>query len=478
MKKNYLKKFKKMKKHKVYTLLLLISLPIVLSSCFAAKEYKQPEEVVLNEDNFRTDIIVKDSANMAQISWQEIFRDSLLNEYIQEGLQNNIDIRVALQQILAAEAYFKQGKAGYYPTLNGNATAGHQEFSSNSQFGNQFTNLNSFEISGNLSWEIDIWGKIRSQKRAFEASYLQSVAAHRAVKTALIANIATTYYQLLSLDEQIKVTKKTIENRTIGLETTKALKQAGNLTEVAVKQTEAQLYNAQAILIDLQNQLYITENTFAILLGKSPDTFVRGKLNDQKITTDLQIGVPVQLLSNRPDVIAAEFNLKQAFELTNVARSNFYPALTLSASGGLQSVTFENFFDINSLFTSVLGGLTQPLINGRKIKTQYEVSQAQQEQSLLRFKESLLIASSEVSNAMYNYQTSTQKMDVVKKEFEAYQLATQYSEELLNNGMANYLEVLTARENALNSELRLVLNKYSQLAAITELYRSLGGGWQ
>lgn len=459
-----------------YKILLAISVLISLQSCFVAKDYEQPQ--VVKEEYYRTDYIEKDSLNMANVSWTEMFTDPILQDYIEKGLHNNIDIRIALQQIIAAEAYVKQGKAGYLPTLNGSGTFTHQELSKNSQFGSLFSSVNQYQLSADLSWEADIWGKIRSQKRAFDASYLQSIAAHQAVKTRLIASIATTYYQLLSLDEQIEITEKTIENRENSLETTKALKDAGNLTEVGVKQTEAQLYTAQGILIDLKNQERILENTLSILLGEAPMQIERSDLDEQEITTELNIGVPVQLLRNRPDVIAAEYELINAFQLTNVARSNFYPSLSLSATGGLQALDAGDLFSANSLFATIVGGLAQPILDGRRIRTEYEVSEAQQEQARLEFRRAILTASKEVSDALYSYEAATNKIEVKQKEYEAYGLATEYSEELLNNGLANYLEVLTARENALNSSLDLSNAKYNQLKAVVELYEALGGGWK
>lgn len=321
-----------------------------------------------------------------------------------------------------------------------------------------------YELAGNLSWEADIWRKIRSNSRAFQASFLQTVAAHRAVKTRLIANIASTYYQLLALDEQIDVTKRTITTRKNGLETTKALKEAGTVNEVAVQQTEAQLYTAQAILVELKRQSRVLENSLSILLGEMP--------------TDLATGVPTQLLSNRPDVMEAEFQLRNAFELTNVARSSFYPSLTLSANGGLQSLDFDKLFNANSLFATLVGGLAQPIFNGRKVRTQYEVSQAQQEQARLGFKQSILIASKEVSDAIFSFETAEERIQIKQKEYKAYDLATEYSEELLDNGLANYVEVLRARENALNSSLDVINVKNNRLQSIIDLYEALGGGWQ
>tara|TARA_R110002051_G_scaffold118943_2_gene192568 strand:+ start:161 stop:1513 length:1353 start_codon:yes stop_codon:yes gene_type:complete len=450
----------------------------MLVSCFAAKDYVRPQAEVVTADYFRTDKLEKDSLSIATVSWKELFTDPVLQSYIEEGLNNNIDIRSAIQQILISEAYIRQGKSGYYPTLNATAQYTHSELSENSQFGAQFDKLDVFQLSGGLSWEADIWGKIRSNQRASQATYLQSVAAHKAVKSRLVANIASTYYQLLALDEQIRITEETVATREKGLETTQALKEAGNVTEVGVKQTEAQLYSAQGLLIDLKNSARLLENTLSILLGSDSRTIIRGSLESQTMNTTLTTGVPAQLLANRPDVMTAEYQLINAFELTNVARSNFYPSLTLSATGGLQSLDFDKLFSSSSLFATVIGGLTQPILNGRKIRTQYEVSRAQQEQAKLAFKFSVLNAGKEVSDALYSYNAAMEKIKVKEKEFNAYDLATGYSEELLDNGLANYLEVLRARENALNSNLDLVNTKNNQLQAVIDLYEALGGGWQ
>ncbi|MEM0517520.1 efflux transporter outer membrane subunit [Aequorivita flava] len=449
---------------------------LTLQSCFVAKDYKRPETIV-EAQNYRTDQLSQDTLTIATLSWKELFTDPILQNYIEEGLQNNMDIRVALQQIRIAEAYVKQGKAGYLPSINGNAKYTHQELPATNQFGN-VSSIGQYELSAGLSWEADIWGKIRSTKRASDASYLQTVAAHQAVKSRLIGNIASVYYQLLALDEQIRITEETIETRSKGLETTQALKEAGNVTEVGVKQTEAQLYTAQGILIDLKNQARLLENTLSILMGSAPRMVERSSLENQKLDVSLKTGIPSQLLRNRPDVIAAEYNLINAFELTNVARAGFYPSLTLSATGGLQNIEIDNLFNANSLFATIIGGLTQPIFNKRQIRTQYEVSQAKQEQAYLDFRYAIINASKEVSDALYSYQAATEKIEVKQKEFEAYNLATDYSEELLNNGFANYLEVLTAQENALNSSLNLINAKNSQLQSIVDLYEALGGGWQ
>lgn len=456
-------------------LLFLLAISLLLQGCFVAKNYERPE--VLDEIQFRTDMLPKDSTSLGEISWKTLFSDQQLSQYIEQGLQNNIDIRVALQQLEIAKAYYKQGKAGYLPDLNVRGQVTHQELSGNSQFGSIFDgSITQYELTGNLAWEADIWGKIRSGKRASEAAYLQTAAAHQAVKTQLIANIATVYYQLLMLDAQLEIVEQTIQNRSNSLETTQLLKDAGILTEVAVKQTEAQLNTAQALKLDIKRDIHQTENLFSILLGSPVQKIERGSLDSQTLTTDLNTGFPAQLLRNRPDVIAAEYQLVEAFELTNIARSNFYPSLGITATTGFQSLDLDQLLNANSLFATFVGSLVQPLLNGRRIRSEFEASEARQEIAYLQFRQSLLTAGREVSDALYAYKTAEEKIKFKTKEFEAYALASDYSEELLDSGFINYLEVLIARENTLNAEVQLATIKFEKLQALVELYRALGGG--
>ncbi|MFD2551373.1 efflux transporter outer membrane subunit [Bizionia sediminis] len=458
---------------------VLVFTVVTMQSCLVSKTYERPNLESETENLFRTDALPTDSVSMAELSWKEVFTDPYLKQYIEEGLQNNIDIRVALQQILASEAYLKQGKAGYLPTVNASASVTHQELAKNSQFGSFFNGaIDQYDAVASLSWEADIWGKIRSNKRAFQAGYLKSVAAHQAVKTRLIEQIAATYYTLVALDAQLEITQQTIETRRESVKTIQALKEAGQVTQVAVDQNIAQFNNASALEIDIKREIFKTENALSILLGKQPQTFERNNLDNQNITTNLTLGVPYLLLRNRPDVIAAENSFMQAFEMTNVAKTNFYPSLTLSASGGFQSLDFDNWFNSNSIFSNLMAGLTQPLFNQRKIKTQFEVSKAQQEQALLEFKQTLLVASQEVSNAIYAYQAETDKFDFRQKEVEALRRAEQNSEILLDNGYANYLDLLTARQGVLVAELSSIDNKLEQLLSVVRLYRALGGGWK
>lgn len=464
-----------MKSYHKYIYLLV--LPLLLHSCLAVKEYERPE--VFTEEPFATSQLPQDSISVSQIPWREIFTDPALQSYIARALDNNNDIRIALQNIEQSRAFVAQGRAAYYPTLSVGANYTHTVNSKNTQIGRilgRRQHLDQTEVIFNLGWEADIWGKITSQRKANEATYLQSVAAHQAVKTQLISMVASTYFQLMALDEQKAVAEKTIANREQSVETNKALKDAGIVTEVAVKQTEALLLNAEALLLDITNDTKIMENAFSILLGEFPQNIQRNTLNEQQIPMTLEEGVPAQLINNRPDVIAAEMSFRNAFELTNVAKASFYPTLRLTASGGVQSIDFPNLFDPSSLFGNVLAGLTQPIFNQRQIRTQYEMQLSVKEIAYLNYKQAIIEASQEVSDALYTYQANKAKEIIKQKEADTYNTAVAYSEELLNHGMANYIEVLTAKENAMQAELSVVNTNFAKLNALIQLYKALGGG--
>lgn len=453
---------------------------LILSSCMTRKEYERPVGVI-DEKLFRTDQLPQDSTNIANVSWKEIFTDPVLQKHISKTLDNNLDIRIALQNITSAEAYLRQTKAAYQPTLTVGPGYTFQTQSLNTQFGQiigERRYVNQFDITGSIGWEADLWGKLKAQEKAQLATYLGNVAAHQTVKSGLIASIASSYYQLLTLDDQKKIINETILVREKNLETTKALKLAGTLTEVAVQQSQALVYNAQSLLIDIDTQIQLLENTMSLLMGEPSQTIERTTLDNQKLPENLALGYPASLLENRPDVKQAEFNLMNAFELTNAAKAQFYPTLRLTGSAGLQSVDIDHLFSLNSLFASIVGGLAQPILNKRQIKTNYEVSLAAKETAYLNFRKKVLTAGKEVSDAMRVFSVQDSFIDLKKKELNAYKNSVEYSQELVNYGMANYLEVLNANVNSLNAELNISNAQYSKMKAAVDLYKALGGGWK
>lgn len=471
-----------MNKHFKYLPIIVFSVFVLTSCKLVTEKYERPQKIV-DEQLFRTDKLPVDSSSIssASFSWRDVFTDSLLQGYVEKGLSNNLDIRMALQNLKIMEAYAKQAKSGFLPSLSVNPSITYASPSLNGPNGvmlKERINTQIYELSANTSWELDIWGKIASNVRANNAEFLTTVAAHKATTSGIVAAIATTYFQLLALDEQKSITEATIRLQEKSLTSTEALKEAGSVTAVAVEQTQAQLVNMKAALLTLENAIILAENQLCLLIGESPHAIERSSFNEQKLPLSLNSGYPSELLKNRPDVMAAELQFIKAFEKTNVARASFYPSLRISGKAGIRSVETNNIFDFDSFFANLLGGLTQPIFNQRKLKTQLEVSKASQEKALLNFKKTLLIAGQEVSNAIQTFETQEAIIKLKKQEYEAYDKASKYSEELLNYGMANYLEVLRAQENALRAQVSYVNAKLAQMNATTQLYRALGGGWK
>ena len=464
----------------IHKIILIFFVSFLVVSCHTRQNYQRANDVV-DEKLFRTDALPKDSLSMANLSWKEIFTDAVLQKHIAKALENNLDIRIALQNIASAEAYLKQSKAAYQPTISVGPDYSFNTNSLNTQFGQivgERRYINQFDITANLGWELDLWGKLKGQEKAQYAAYLSSVAAHQNVKSNLVASIATAYYQLLAFDEQKKIFSNTIEIRKKNLETTKALKEAGIVSEVAVQQSEALVYNAEASLVTLDVQIQMLENTISLLMGEPSHEIERTSLSTQNFALNTDVGYPSALLANRPDVKQAEFNLINAFELTNAAKAQFYPSLRITGSTGVQSVDIDKLFSANSVFANVLVGLAQPILNKRQIRTNYEVSLANQERAYLNFRKTILNAGNEVSDALKMYNAQDQFIAFKKKELSAYDKSVEFSQELVNYGMANYLEVLNANVNKLNAEINIANAQYTKLQAGVELYRALGGGWR
>ena len=450
---------------------------LTLTACAGRKAYERPN--VIDEKLFRADQVPADSLSSANVSWRNIFTDATLQGYINKALSNNLDVRVAMQNVASAQAYLKQSKAAQLPTLSVGANYTRSTNSINAMGGmGERTYNNLWDITGAASWETDIWGKLSAQRRASYASYLATVEAQKAVQSEVVATLATAYYQLLMLDEQKKVLEQTIDFRQKSLETTKSLKEAGSTTEVATKQIEALVYNAQAQLVTIGNSIWALENTICVLLGEEPHTIERTTLAQQQFPTEFKQGYAAKLLQNRPDVARAELSLRNAFELTNVARAAFYPTLTLSARGGISSTELDTWISAKSIFANFVAGLAQPILNRRQIRTQYEVQQIAQETALLNFKKAVLSAGKEVSDAMQNFSTQTEFVELKTKEMKAYQEATDYSKQLFDSGMVNYLEVITAEVNRLNAELSVANAQFTRMQYGITLYKALGGGWR
>lgn len=459
-------------------IIYLILFSFFFYSCGVTQKYERKQMYAFEKYKGQKETS-KDTFLLKDYSLYELFKDTILKKYISEGLKQNINLLQANKRVKQAEAYVKQARVSVLPSLNAGVS---YAYTTPPLTTAQTRNLpkrisyNDFKVNGVLSWEIDIWGKLQNNKKAFVAKYLQSNNAHRLAQSQLIAGIATNYYNLLALDARIKVLYSNIENSKKSIETAKALKDAGMLTEVAVKQYEAQLYSRQALLADTKLAIEKQENALCILLAKPPQKIERSTLNVQELPKKIAVGVPIKILDNRPDVLMAEFGLINAFEMVNIARKNRYPSLSITATGGFNSNKIDDWFKPDALFANLIGNLTQPIFNHRKLKTQKEVKEYEKQIAYLNYKQTVLNAYQEISNTLSAYNTYKEKDAILIKQEESLAKAVEYSEILQQQGMANYIEVITAKDNALNTELNLIINKTNLLNTVVMLYRALGGG--
>ncbi|TKC06567.1 efflux transporter outer membrane subunit [Pedobacter polaris] len=459
--------------------LFIIGFAVLTLSACVTQKYERPK---VTAENLYRDQQTTDSTTIADLPWKNLFTDAKLQTIIQQGLNENLDLKQAIERIKIAQATLQQSKSALLPSLQGDLSVTDAKQSKAALNFPAGVNINletqTYRAQLSTSWEADIWGKLSSAKRSAYASLLQTDAAKRAVQTQLIANIANTYYNLLALDKQLAITLQTIKSRTNNVETMKALKEGAKVNGAAVVQSEANLYAAEVTIPDLKRSIRETENALNILLARTPGSILRSDLDSQSAYSNLQTGVSAQLLQNRPDVQAAEFSFRAAFENTNVAKTYFYPALTLTASGGLSSLQLKDFFS-NSVFYNLVGGLTQPIFAKGQNKARLTTAQAQQQQAFYTFQQTLLTSGQEVSNALYAYQTATEKETTRAKQIASLTKAVDFTQELLRYSSAtNYTDVLTSEQSLLAAQLSSVSDKLQKLQAVVNLYRALGGGWK
>ncbi len=455
----------------------------LLTSCVATKSYKKPDTGVETEELYPYEKVQMDSTTLADMPWDQVFEDPQLRALIDEALQNNVNLQQAVEQIRVAEARYYRDQMGMFPSLNIGGSASYNEPSDNNvNFGSGFNNVSipaseSYAALLSSTWEMDVWGKLNSARKASLANLLQTEATRRAVQTTLIANVATAYYRLLALDRQLEIVRETVENRKKDVKTVKSLHEGAVVSKVSVQQSIANRYAAEVTIPELKQQITEQENALSVLLGREPGEIERTSLERQDPIDSLATGVPGQLLKNRPDVIAAEYNFRSAFELTNQARTYFYPSFTLTAEGGFRSLETGDLFMPGSIFYNLIGGLTQPVFSQGRNKARLEQSKARQQQVLLNLKQTTLEAGREVSNALSQYQNASRQLRLNRQQLEALQKAVDYSRELLQYGEATYAEVLTAQQNYLSVQIGHVNDRLQQLTAEVNLYRALGGGW-
>jgi len=464
---------------------MIISFLVILfiSSCKVGKEYQRP--VLELPKQFNT-VSFSDTSSIADIEWKNFFTDKTLQELVQKGITYNHDLLYAMKRIDISQEQLKQAKLIQFPELTSQITAQYNYPSKNSLNGlstNSFlgkSHIENYQVNFNLSWEVDVWGKLRSQKEATMAEYVQTYEAAKAVQTQVIANIAQGYFNLLMLDRQLEIAKRNLSLSDSFFVATQLLKDAGLATSLAVQQASSQKQSTALLIPQLEQNIAIQENALQTLTGQLPGSITRNALlNEILFTQDLNTGVPASIVSRRPDVRSNEMALVAANAQVGVTQANMYPVLNISAGTGLESFKASNWFSIpNSVFGLVAGSIAEPIFKRRELRTQYEIAKLQREQAVIQFRQSVLKAIGEVSDALVQTNKLKEQEQIAISQVDTLHNAVFSARLLFRSDLANYLEVITAQENALQAELNLASLRRQELSAVVELYRSLGGGWK
>lgn len=448
--------------------ILIAIAPLFLSGCGIYTQYEPQASVPEGLYGEEATDLSADTASIANIDWHDFFSDPHLQELIERGLKQNTDVLTAGLRIEEAKASLLSAKLAFLPSFalgpQGSLSAVESQVS------------RTYTLPVTASWELDIFGKLRNAKKQAQAAYAQSEDYRQAVYSNLIANIANTYYTLLMLDEQLEISRQTARSWEEIVSSTQALMEAGLADETAVSQMQATHLEVKNSVIDLEEQISQVENSLSLLLAETPQSYRRGKLSEQQFTTQLSTGIPLQMLSQRPDVRMAERQLEQAFYVTNQANAAFYPSITLSGSAGWTNSIGGLITNPGKFITSALASLTQPLFNRGSLITKRRIAKAQQEEALLAFKQQLLNAGTEVNDALVSYQTSKRKKDNYRQQIDALERAYNGTSLLMENGNTTYLEVLTARQSLLSAQLSQTANRFKEIQSLINLYQALGGG--
>tara|TARA_Y100001972_G_C7654739_1_gene329584 strand:+ start:210 stop:1652 length:1443 start_codon:yes stop_codon:yes gene_type:complete len=466
---------------------------LVLTGC-KVQQIAQPENRLQLPEAYQG--IESDSVRYSSdIHWENFFKDERLNSLINTALQNNQDNQIALTKVNASRAAMLQARQGLLPYFSLNAGASQERFGDYTMdgVGNFDTNFSEnltedkqipdpykdFFISAQFGWEIDIWGKLRNQRKAGMAMFLASEEMSRHIQTWLIAEVATNYYHLLALDQEIKTLNEYIRLQELALQLIQDLKEGGKANQLAIDQFEALSLNTRAQLQAKTRELYSAEFNLARLVGTLDYEMDRMDLDSAIVIQDQIIaGLPVDLIQKRPDLREAERLLQASNADVNAARAAFYPSINLMGLAGF------NAFDFSRLFISPAssiyqfgGGLTAPLFNRRQIRTMFETSKANQQIALLEYEKRTLNAYLEVLDLINDMNTYDQQLKTKQYEVAVLERGIENSNTLFSVGYANYLEVINAQTRTLESAIELADLKAARLQTNVQLYRALGGGW-
>lgn len=439
--------------------------------------------------------LAKDSTSIGALSWKQYFSDTTLTQLIDSAIANNLDLMMAGQRIQAARAQIGYASGRLLPFVSGLGSVGQKRFGRytmdgvgnyDTRFSPNITkdeiipeHLPDYYLGLQTSWEIDIWGKLRNKKKAAIARYLASSEGRNWILTQLVAETAINYYELLALDIELDIIRENITLQQNQLSIITLEKQTGRSNELAVKQFQAQVLHYRALETEVLQKIVECENKINMLLGRYPQAIKRDKYAfGQNLPASIQVGIPADLLRNRPDIKQAEHELLSSKFNLSAARKAFYPSLNINAGLGLQSFNPSFLISPQSLAYNILGGLTAPVLNFSALKSEFNTAKASQLEALFNYQKASINGYIEVYNQMANINNLKQNYTLKNEEAQTLTLAITTATELYAMGRATYLEIIITRQNALQSNLELIEIKKHQFDAMINIYKALGGGWR
>jgi outer membrane protein, multidrug efflux system len=463
---------------KTTKLLGIVAVLALEGGCMMGPKYKRPTVDVPQEYRAPAPQQASQASSMGNEQWWQVYQDPVLVRLIHTAIAQNYDVRIAAARVLEAQAQVGITRANQLPSANVGADVFSQQ---NPKVTNLFPayQVNAGELNLSVIWNLDFWGKYRRQTEAARAQLLATEWGQRAVISSLVANVATAYFQLRALDNELEISKRTLASRQQSLQLTQTLESHGGGSGLDVSQAAQLVYTASETIPDLERQIQQQENVLSVLLGENPQSIPRGRaLTEQPVPQNVPAGLPSELLERRPDVLQVEENMVAANAQIGVAKANFFPSLSLTGLGGLESNALHSFITQPSETWYGAFNVSQPVFEGGALRSQLRLARANWQEATLSYKQTVQDALEQVSNSLVASQKDREYREQQELLTQAAQQTDQLSEVLYKNGGASYLQVLTSETNYFSAELNLVQAQLNERLALVQLYQTLGGGWQ
>ena len=448
------------------------------AGCMMGPKYKRPTVDVPQEYRAPAPQQATQASSLGNEQWWQVYQDPVLTELIHTAIAQNYDVRIAAARVLEAQAQVGVTRANQFPSANVGVDIFSQQ---NAKVTNLFPayQVNGGELNVSVIWNLDFWGKYRRQTQAARAQLLATEWGRRAVISSLVANVATAYFQLRALDIELEISNRSLGSRQQSLQLTHVLESHGSGSGLDVSQAEQLVYTASETIPDLERQIQQQGNVLSILLGQNPQTIPRGRaLTEQPVPQNVPAGLPSELLERRPDVRQAEQIMVAANAQIGVAKASFFPTLSLTGLGGLQSNALHQFITAPSETWYAAFNVSQPVFQGGALRSQLRLSRANWQEAVFSYQQTVQDAFEQVSNSLIASQKDREFREQQELLTQAAQQTDQLSEVLYKNGGASYLQVLTSETNYFSAELNLVQAQLNERLALVQLYQALGGGWQ